>query len=76
MRHMGVAGRVSVHGVHTQPVRHIHRPVLRHYQTAAVLEEETVEKAGVAHDTGRMARLAGHHVRAAFRVVSNDATAK
>lgn len=70
MRHLGVVGRVPVHGVHTQPVRHIHRPVLRHHQAATVLEEEAVQEAGVAHDTRRVARLAGHHVRPAVRMVS------
>lgn len=70
MRHLGVAGRVPVHGVHTQPVRHIHRSVLRHHQAAAVLEEEAVQEAGVSNDTRRVARLAGHHVRPAVRMVS------
>lgn len=69
MRHLGVAGRVPVHRFDTQPLRHIDRPVLRHHETAAVFEKTAVEKARVAHDTGRVARLAGHYVRSAFRLV-------
>lgn len=69
MRHLGVAGRVPLHRVHTQPVRHIHRQVFRHHQTAAVLQEKEIEKIGVAHDPGRLAGIVGHHVRTALRMV-------
>lgn len=76
MRHLGVAGRVSLHRVHTQPLRHIDRPVLCHHETAAVFEKTAVEKARVAHDTGRVARLTGHNVRSAFRLVGTHGLQK
>lgn len=73
MRHLGLVGRVPLYRVDTQPLRYIHRQIFRHHQTVAVFEEKEVEKTRVAHDTGRLAGLAGHNVRSAFRMVRTTA---
>jgi len=66
---LGFAGRVPLHGIDTQPLRHINRQIFRHHQASAVLKKTEVKKTGVAHDTGRMVGFTGHNMCSSFWMV-------